>query len=75
MNTSHRPRRGDQPRQRREPQPVARLVADPADLAPEPRVLVPEYQELGILGHLAPGEHQQAAEQATDEQVSDRQDH
>jgi hypothetical protein len=45
------------------------LVADPADLAAQHRVLVPEHQELGILGHLAPGQHHQAAEQAAHEQV------
>jgi hypothetical protein len=46
---------GDQPGQRREPQPVTRLVADPAGLAAQHRVLVPEYQEFGILGQLTPG--------------------
>jgi hypothetical protein len=45
---------GDQPRQCREPQPVARLVADPADLAAQHGVLVPEHQKFGILGHLTP---------------------
>jgi len=38
----------DQPRQCRQPQPVARLVADPADLAAQYGVLVPEHQDLGI---------------------------
>ena len=69
------PAAGDQPRQCREPQPVARLVADPADLAAQHRVLVPQHQEFGILGHLTPGQHHQAAEQATHEQVDDRKDH
>src|SRR5215470_316877 len=55
---------GDQPGQRREPQLVARLVADPADLAAQYRVLVPEHQEFGILGHLPPGQDRQAGEQA-----------
>jgi hypothetical protein len=39
------PPSGDQPGQCREPQPVTRLVADPADLAAQHRVLVPEHQE------------------------------
>ena len=52
---------GDQPGQCRQPQPVARLVADPADLAAKHGVLVPEHQEPGVLGHLAPGQHHQAA--------------
>ena len=66
---------GDQPGQRREPQPVTRLVADPADLAAQYRVLVPEYQEFGVLGCLTPGQHHQAAEQAARDQVDDREDH
>ena len=69
------PAPGDPPRQGREPPPVARLVADPADLAAQHRVLVPERQEFGILGHLAPGQHHQTAEQATYDQVEDRKDH
>jgi hypothetical protein len=36
---------------------------------------VPEHQELGILGHLALDQHHQAAEQATNDQVDDRNDH
>ena len=34
---------GDQPAQCREPQPVARPVADPADLAAQHRVLMPQH--------------------------------
>jgi len=56
---------GDQPGQRFEPQPVARLVAHPADLAVQDRVLVLEHQELGVLGHLAADQYQQTAQQAT----------
>jgi hypothetical protein len=44
------PAAGNQSRQCRQPQAVARLVADPADLAAQDRVLVPEHQKLGILG-------------------------
>jgi hypothetical protein len=65
---------GDQPGQRREPQPVARLVADPADLAAQHLVLMPQHQQLGIFAHLTPGPHHQAAEQAAREQVDDRED-
>jgi hypothetical protein len=66
---------GDQPGQRREPQPVGWLVADPADLPAQHRVLVPEDQEFGILGCLTPGQHHQAAEQTAREQVDHREDH
>jgi pimeloyl-ACP methyl ester carboxylesterase len=69
------PPSGDQPRQCREPQPVARLVTDPADLAAQHGVLMPGYQKLGVLGHLVPGQHCQAAQQATYKQVDDRNDH
>jgi hypothetical protein len=51
------------------------LVADPADLAAQHRVLVPEYQQLGVLGHLPPGQHHQAAQQTAHEQVDSREDH
>ena len=66
---------GNQSRQCQEPQPVARLVTNPADLTAQDRVLVPEHQELGILGHLVPGQHHQTAEQTTYEQVDNRNDH
>ena len=66
---------GDQPRQWGEPQRVARLAADAADLAAQDRVLVPQDQELGILGHLTPGQHHEAAEQAAHKQVDGREDH
>ncbi len=45
------------------------------DGAAQDRVLVPEHQELGVLGYPVPGQHRQAAEQTTDEQVNDRNDH
>ena len=69
------PAAGNQSRQCRQPQAVPRLIADPANLAAEHRVLVPEHQELGILGHLALRQHHQAAEQTTNDQVDDRNDH
>ena len=37
--------------------------------------LVPEHQELGVLGRLMPGQHNQEAGQTTNEQVDDRNDH
>ena len=66
---------GDQLGQCREPQPVARLVADPADLAAQHLVLVPQHQELGILGRLTPGPHHQAAQQTAHNQVDGREVH
>jgi hypothetical protein len=65
---------GDQPRQGGEPQPAGRLVADPADLA-QHRVLVPEHQALGILGHPTPGQHHRAGEETAHAQADDREDH
>jgi hypothetical protein len=69
------PAAGNQSRQRREPQPVGWLITNPADLAAQQRVLVPQHQKLGILEHLPPGQHCQAAQQAANEQVDDRNDH
>jgi NADPH-dependent 2,4-dienoyl-CoA reductase/sulfur reductase-like enzyme len=46
-----------------------------AELAAQYRILVPEHQELGILGHLTAGQHTQAAQQTTYKQVDDREDH
>ena len=69
------PSAGDQPGQCRKPHPVGRLVADPAGLAAQHRVLVPKYQELGVLGHLTPGQYHQTTEQTANEQVDDRKDH
>jgi len=51
------------------------VVTDPAGLTAKHRVLVPQHQQFGVLGHLVPGYHHQAAEQAAREQVEDREDH
>ncbi len=69
------PAAGNQSRQRRQPQPVGRLVTNPADLTAKDRFLVAKHQDLGILGHLALGQHCQAAQQTSNEQVGDRNDH
>jgi hypothetical protein len=58
-----------------QPQPVARLVTDPAGLAAQDSILVPQYQELSVLGRLGPGQHRQAAQQTANKQVNDRNDH
>ena len=47
------------------------LVADPANLAAQYRVLVPEHQELGVLGRRTPGQHHLAAEQTAHDEVDD----
>ena len=65
------PAPGDQAGQCCEPQPVGRLVADAADLAAQDRVLVPEHQELGVLGRRTPGQHHLAAEQTAHDEVDD----
>jgi transposase len=74
-NTSPHRRREDQPGQCREPEPVTLPVADPADLAAQHHVLVPEHEEFGILGHLTPGQHHHTAEQTAHEQVAHCEDH
>src|SRR5205814_2238502 len=66
---------GDQPGQCREPQSIGRLVANPANLAPQHHGLVPKHQEFGILGHVTPVQHRQTAEQTAHEQEDARGDH
>ena len=51
---------------------VARLVADPADLVAQERVLV---QGLCVLGYLVPGQRRQTAEQTTHDEVDGGNDH
>ena len=63
---------GNQSRWRREPQPVACHVADPADLAAKDHVLVPEYQQLGVPGA---GPAPSGSRASADEQADDRDDH
>ena len=46
---------GYEPGQRGEPYPVGRLVAHPAGVAAQHRVLVPEYQQLSILRQVRAG--------------------
>ena len=58
-----------------EPQPVGRLVTDPAGLAAQHRILVPEDQQFGIPGHLTSAQHHQAGEQTAHDQVDAREDH
>jgi len=65
----------NQPGEYGEPQPVGRLVTDPADLTTQHRVLVPEYQQFGILGHLISAQHHQAGEQTAQDQIDAREDH
>ena len=50
-------RSGYQPRQRGEPDPVGGLVPYPAGVPTQHRVLVPEHQQLSLLGQV-PAEHQ-----------------
>src|SRR4029077_12482219 len=69
------PAEGNLSRQCRQPWPVARLVANPADLAAQRRPPVPEYMELGVIRRLVPRQHRQAAEQEAYEQVDSRNDH
>jgi uncharacterized protein (DUF2249 family) len=54
---------------------VGRLVTDPADLTTQHRVLVPEDQQFGILGHLTSAQHHKAGEQTAQDQIDAREDH
>src|SRR5215467_2884993 len=48
---------------------AGRVVADPAHLAAQHCVLVPEHQQFGVLGRLTPGRHQDTTEQTANEYV------
>src|SRR6266568_5709363 len=66
---------GEEPRQHREPQPVSRVVPDPADVAAEHRVLVPEHQQLSSLCPVT-AEHQPSrTEDPARQQVDDLEQH
>jgi hypothetical protein len=54
-NTLVPPAPGDRPGDCGEPQPVGRLVADPAGVAAQYSVLVPEHQQFGSFGRLTLG--------------------
>jgi hypothetical protein len=45
-----------------------------SDLAAQHGILVPQHQEFGVVGQLAPAQHDHAAEQAAHHQVSDREE-
>jgi hypothetical protein len=64
-----------QPCQRGEPEPVSRLVPDPAGVPPQYRVLMPQHQQLSILRQVT-AEHQDGqAEHTAREQVGDLEQH
>jgi hypothetical protein len=66
---------GEEPRQRREPYPVGQVVPDPADVAAEHCVLVPEHQQLSSLCPVV-AEHQRSrTEDPARQQVDDLEQH
>ncbi len=66
---------GKKPGQRGEQHPVGRLVPDPAGLAAEHRVLVPEHQQFSSLRPVA-AEHQGShAEYPARQQIDDLEQH
>jgi len=50
-------RRGSSPGQRGQPRPVGGRVEHPRDLAAQHGVLVPQYQQLGVLAQISPHQH------------------
>ena len=55
--------------------PVDRLVAHPADVAAQHRVLVAQNQQLGVLGQITTEQHDQQPEHGTDDHVNKGEDH
>jgi len=66
---------GEEPRQRREPQPVSRVIPDPADVAAEHRVLVPEHQQLSSLCPVTAKQQRGQTEDPARQQVDDLEQH
>src|SRR6266700_477268 len=66
---------GEEPRKRGEPYPVSRVVPDPADVAAEHRVLVPEHQQLSGLCLVAVERQRSRTEDAARQQVDDLEQH
>ena len=65
----------EEPRQRGEPYPVSRVVPDPADVAPEHRVLVSKHQQLSSLCPVAAKHQQSRTEDPPRQQVDDLEQH
>jgi hypothetical protein len=66
---------GNEPCQRSEPHPVGRLVPHPAGVAAQHRVLVPEHQQLSLLGPVPAEHHDSQAEYPANKQVDDLEQH
>ena len=64
-----------QPRQRGEPGPVRRLVPDPAGLPPQYSVLMPQHQQLSILGHITTEHQDHQAEHPARKHIDDLDQH
>jgi hypothetical protein len=62
---------GEEPCQRGEPHPAGRLVPHPAGVPAQHRVLVPEYQQLGILRPVPAERQDSQAEYPARQQIDD----
>jgi hypothetical protein len=70
------PAAAHQPRQRRKPDPVGVAPPQPAgQLTAQHLVLMPQHQQLGILGQVRPDQHRQQAEQVPHQAIDERQQH
>lgn len=65
----------DEPRERGEPDPVCGLVADAGDLTAQHRVLMPQREDLSVLGHAAAQYGRRHLDQVPDQGGDDRQRH
>jgi hypothetical protein len=67
---------GEQRGQRGEPEPIRWAVPDLAgDLAPEDGVLVPEHEQLRVLGDVTAQQHRRNGQQSPGQLVQQRHDH
>ena len=65
---------GQQPRERCDHGPVSPVRLRPGDAAQD-RDFMPQYQDLYVLGGVAPGEEHQPAEQPDHEQIDEAEEH
>ena len=65
----------DEPGKHGEPDPVGRFVPHPPGVAAQHRVLVPEYQQLGVLPPVLPDHQHSQAENPAHQQTADLEQH
>jgi hypothetical protein len=66
---------GNQPGQRGQPRPIRRLIPHAWDMAAQHRILMAQNQQLSVLGQITTEQHDQQAEQGSDDHVNEGEEH